>query len=443
MNWQGTYSVYFVINCAPLAFSNDAQWLVPIFLISGFLLCLLYFVQQLLHTLLKLRQANILALFVLIAFCCVQLLPSPKEAFYWASGGIMYTGFFSGMLLLLGMVLRFYTIPHKRAIWFDLSTIISFIVAGGNYPTALIQCEILFVLMMMAFFGGGYVQKQLFSLLPTFLASIAGLLINVLAPGNQIRMAANGLEHANSLFKTIDISFVISFDYAQKWLSPTLVLCLFAAIPICYDMIVHSTLKFPLPLLFTAISLAVYCSAFAPISSTWASVAGRYENVAYYTYVLFLFMNVFYYVGWITRKTEEILAWFSVKADNWNAAITATLKKCFVPAAFLFCIVIFVQSYPVIRNLPGFSSSYPYTFLQATKELLTGRAQMYHDEYLQRVAILTDSDVQDVILPTYTNAPEILYVSEITEDPSYGTNQDMARFYHKNSVRIAAIENGS
>lgn len=163
MNWQGTYSVYFVINCAPLAFSNDAQWLVPIFLISGFLLCLLYFVQQLLHTLLKLRQANILALFVLIAFCCVQLLPSPKEAFYWASGGIMYTGFFSGMLLLLGMVLRFYTIPHKRAIWFDLSTIISFIVAGGNYPTALIQCEILFVLMMMAFLGEG-MSRNNFSL---------------------------------------------------------------------------------------------------------------------------------------------------------------------------------------------------------------------------------------------------------------------------------------
>ena len=90
------------------------------------------------------------------------------------------------------------------------------------------------------------------------------------------------------------------------------------------------------------------------------------------------------------------------------------------------CLVIFRAS----SNQAGHYSSYgAYYYVH------TGEAYNFHQEYLERVAILSGPE-KDVQLPAYQFRPWFLCMGEISEDADNEANRSLAMWYHKDRVTL-------
>lgn len=65
----------------------------------------------------------------------------------------------------------------------------------------------------------------------------------------------------------------------------------------------------------------------------------------------------------------------------------------------------------------------------------TGEAYNFHQEYLERVAILSGPE-KEVQLPAYQFRPWFLCMGEISEDADNEANRSLAMWYHKDSVTL-------
>lgn len=76
--------------------------------------------------------------------------------------------------------------------------------------------------------------------------------------------------------------------------------------------------------------------------------------------------------------------------------------------------------------------------LTAVRELLNGEAAYYEAQYQERLRVLEDASVADVVRPPY-DVPEaldhFLYLGDISEDADNIVNRSIAEIYHKNSIR--------
>ena len=74
--------------------------------------------------------------------------------------------------------------------------------------------------------------------------------------------------------------------------------------------------------------------------------------------------------------------------------------------------------------------------LSAAYSLVTGEAQEYHAQMLERAEICRNAPEEDVVLPALTAKPWVLTYLDITEDPTDWKNVGMAEYYGNASVRL-------
>ncbi len=65
-----------------------------------------------------------------------------------------------------------------------------------------------------------------------------------------------------------------------------------------------------------------------------------------------------------------------------------------------------------------------------------GEAAAYEEEYQQRLRILRDDSVRDVVFVPYENRPDMLYVGDFDGDPDHETNRMAAQYFGKSSICV-------
>lgn len=78
--------------------------------------------------------------------------------------------------------------------------------------------------------------------------------------------------------------------------------------------------------------------------------------------------------------------------------------------------------------------------LSAAYSMLTGEAQEYHAQMLERAEICRSAPGEDVVLPPLTAEPWVLAYLDITEDPTDWKNTAMAEYYGNASVRLGSVK---
>lgn len=78
--------------------------------------------------------------------------------------------------------------------------------------------------------------------------------------------------------------------------------------------------------------------------------------------------------------------------------------------------------------------------MTACKVWLGGKGKQYDLEYRQRLAVLEDDTITDVVFAPYTVEPALVFIADGTEDPEFVNNREWADFYGKNSLVIRARE---
>jgi hypothetical protein len=435
--WQGTFSGLFLNALQPAIFGENFYMWTPIILLFSFVIGTLMLLKVFLLDYMKTDKYNFIIISLLILILSIQFMYSPVEGFYWYSGGILYTFFYSLTLILFSLVLLYLKSdnPFAKIFYAAFSSILGFLIGGGNYTTALTTVIILF--FIMAYHA---IQKNRHAIMLSaiFTFSLAGLIISVTAPGNAIRQASVG--HPNAI-KAIILSFVYgAYSVCNSTTVPVVIAWLFL-IPFIYRIVRDSEISFKHPLIFSVLSFCIYCSQVTPpFYALGLSLPERLINIVYYSYCILVLMNLFYFLGWISKKIEgQIFCnkpnWKNVIQDMLSIGRRYAGQISIVMAVLFFCTSIGLctvakgtDGKPQFSGLP--------TSVSAVQSLLNGDAKTYDTEANQRILAYQDTSQKTVQVKDYSVKPYLLCENDIVEDGSDWRNQLVAKFYGKESVQL-------
>lgn len=73
---------------------------------------------------------------------------------------------------------------------------------------------------------------------------------------------------------------------------------------------------------------------------------------------------------------------------------------------------------------------------KALREIISGMAAEYEWQYQERLNVLYDSEIQNVVFTPYSVRPEMIYVGDFTGEPDTVNNLKVARYFGKNSICV-------
>ena len=225
-NWQGLYVSGFTLAFQPAIFGNRYYGATLVCVLLPLFFCLYGLARCVVLRLDPAQRRLPWALALLLTFAFIEGMPAPVEGLYWFNGAMNYLPYFSLAVLNAGLAFALCfadKLPTRRKFFYTAAGCVCSLVIGGGHQVA----GLLNVLVLL--FAAA--RRRNFWQAPALAAAIAGLLLNVLAPGTQVRTAGfAGAGFAEAVVK----SFILAAMEWIRWLDVPL-LCLLAllVLPLC------------------------------------------------------------------------------------------------------------------------------------------------------------------------------------------------------------------
>lgn len=397
-NWDGCFLSMFIGCLPPVAF-HEKYYKYTFVIIAGMLAigvtALLY---VLLVRMFKFPIIHWLLITMAMLIMFFNFMPSIKEAYYWWVGGINYA-FLTGILLLSQALLLEYIVSGSK-ICLGFGSFFAFCVGIGNLLSGLVNPVILVLELTVLLFV--YKKEKILFLIPTICA-IAGLLCNVLAPGNLIRGGSELFHNPviGSIFKTIAVSAKFIPEFFKK---PMFWLCLFILVLIV-DGIAKgkTTYRFRYPLLFVVIAFGVYCSVFTPVVYVGSAYYGRCKNVSFYIFLFMLLLDALYITGWAFQR-------FSLRLNDF-------VKKGMVYVSLILVLI------SVKVDWLYFDSEL------ARESMRIGQAQEFHAKVMRRFNKYYDESIREVYVEPIEWIPTVFYWDD-------DCLKDLEHYFQKDFIKV-------
>ena len=364
---------------------------------------------------------------VLYLFSTIQCMPDGNEGLYWHAGVVNYTWAFAFLLLLLAVVLSGYKEKKqsKKILKIVCGCILAVFVGGGNYLTAL-QGSMWMILVSVAAWGmtgsrnKKEFSKKLITNLGIFLPAICLVLsfvLSVTAPGNEVRMS--GAQGFGAL-KAVLVSFYYCLTVPlQEWTTWPVVILLAMAIPFMWKTARRSGFLFPCPFLAVFLGFGMVSAGFTPNLYAQGQVGGgRLADTIFFLWIFWLYVVTFYVVGWFSRFMERR------EKGEFGRITIAQLYVCLIGCFWLGCSCL---HFMIDEDV--------YVGTQAFYSIRTGQAENYRKDNENRLALLYNEDVKNVVFSGFSDPPDLLLFQDITYDANDWLNQVMAEYYGKESVK--------
>lgn len=414
--WQGLYISAFLLSLQPAIFGSKWYALTGIIMLSLLVGSTVFFTIYILKHLFKRNILESAMVGFVISFLIIQYMPSCVEGLYWFNGAVNYSFFFAMLLLYICSLIEFQRAEFAlKVISLFISCILGvFILEGGNHVTALMGVVVTLTVLLVCYRRD---KKKTLGNLIILCIAIAFLYLNLSSPGTAIRQAAI---EANidriGIIQTVFMATKEAITNVGEWLGFKEIAVGVILSPILLPLTIYIReqfhFKFRYPLAVVIVSVAwlaiMYCPPFYAMS---AAGNGRLVDVVYYCFVILLYINVTYILGWFQ---EMVLVHGSLKTNvfGWKYMVTVIV--------LLFAVLIATGE-----------KTWGY---EAIIELYLGEPQQYSQEYLEREDILLNSSGRDVVVSSYNIKPVVLYFDDISEDANDWKNIAVADFYDVNSV---------
>ena len=423
VSWQGTYSAMFLMHLPPNVFGEAGYKLVTTIILSLYAGGIFYLFKPLVCTVLKGSRHMWCALAALFVLLTIQTVPFKGESFFWYNGSMYYTGYFALTFFFFGAVGR-YLITGKKHYPFILGFSAIFL-AGGNYVSLL--PAVLLMIIIVAFLIKKRSPKA-WKMAVVMLLMIGGLLVSAAAPGNQVR--GEGSIGNMPAYKAIALSIWQSVSYLRAWIDWWWLMTAIVVTPFFIQTYKKTTFSFRYPILIVGFIHGIFCSMSCPTFYAEGSTGpARVVAIVYYAFMLSTFVNYYYALGWLYRRWEmknNIKNNQVEKTTGWKARMPQIL------AAGAVLLLLVVQM--VSGKMAECSS------MQALHVLGTGEAAAYEAEYRERLKVLQDDSVKDVVFKPYEHQPAMLYVGDFTEDVENENNVEIAKYFNKNSIKVDYLD---
>ncbi len=418
-NWQGTFSAVFLMSLHPAVFSEQLYAITGLIMLGSLLFSTFFLLKVLLVEYARASRSCWVIAGCLVSFFSIQMAPSAFEGFYWFNGSVFYTFFYSLSLCLYAFVLKFFRAPSRKAAAWDLiaALLLAFFLGGGNYPTALLTLVLLTLAAAGTFLARLPLSRKI-GVLACLLLEAAAFLISIVAPGNAVRQeeCTNRLGAVNAIFTALLTAVQTIMDSTTL----PLLLALLALVPAFCSCTSRLSFRFPCPLLAPLAAICILgVEMTPPLYAMGGTGAARIQDLYHYTYCLLAVLTVFYLCGWFTHRCS--LSPKLGKNGQTSSAPAITLAVLALFCAAFLCL-------PQLRSVNGIS---------AFISLKNGEAQTYHREMMERLEQYQDPTIDDVVVEPITARPALFpsWLPGVTADPDYASNQRIAKFYGKNSIR--------
>lgn len=417
--WQGTYTSVFFMTLTPLIWGEEFYFIGPVFIITFLAFSIFVLVKVLVRDVLKADWASCIVMQVVTAATVIMFIYTAQSGFYWFNAGFHYVGMHSLFILFTAISISLFRARKKGStvLLLVFSMLGELMVAGGNFVTTL---QGLLVLLSITALGALLYRKRALLLVPAICIYAVGFYKNVTAPGNDKR-AANFVGWGYSAAESVLRSFPEAFRHMGEFTGLITIAVLVLLVPLIWQMVKKCDFSFRYPVLVLLWSFCLYATGFTPsLYSLGHGGLSRTLNAVKITYQLLLILNEVYLLGWLYgflckkgKKTPDGPAYW------WFYPL--------VGAVMLFL-------FSVAPNQAGCYSAYgAYYYIH------TGEAYNFHQQYMERVAVLK-SDVDDVVLEPYRFKPWLLCVGDLSENPDNEANWAVAVWYGKNSVKVDSPE---
>ncbi len=411
--FQGTWSSQILWRLEPSIW-GERIYVITIFLSLGILsLGIGYMLHQVLGNAVGLPFWSRLFIFSWILFFSIQYMPYPRGGLYWYTGMVQYTFAYGISMLSLGWAVKFMLTGVKRYLVYDVIAL--GYIGGAGYPVVVESGMILFFITIWFLLEQKGEERKRGALLFIPLAMVAiGFLISAAAPGNSLRGGEDygfSIERvAHVMVQSIVDGVTYSLDYILR--SRTLIFLPVAVALISISAKGAKTLPLKKTIIALVMGFLVVCYVHSPEiyagETVAAGVSGGVYDIYYYVLVLYLAMAG-YLIGGLLRKIVR----------EKQAVMARTVFFIFV---VLFCVVF-------RRFLVG--SMLDYTCFEYVR---SGQLKDFTMQMEERLVLLEDDEIQDVVLPEMNDQQGPLMHMALTSDPKAYTNYATGLFYDKNSI---------
>ena len=408
--WQGSFAAVFLMAFQPAIWGLSryglTTWLMVLSLIGG----IFFFFHRLMHGVFGVSKtlAGIMATVVSIA--CTQFLPSPNQSFYWYNGAVYYTFTFAVLLVLFSVIIGY--LLYGKWWRIGIAAVLGIVIGGSNYITALFAC----ICEVLLLAGLIWKKDKRWSalLLPTALLFIA-FAVSIRAPGNAVRQGLS--ETRPDALKAILQSFLAAGQNALHWMDLRFAACVLFLLPFLWNGAKQSGASFALPGAVSAFSFCLFASLFTPhLYALGSDGPDRLKNILYFAFLIFSVLNLFWWLGWISRKRAETREKENGVSRKSFCLFSVLAALCLAGSVLLFHGTI--------------------TSVAALSELRSGDAQHYYIQATERQIVLEDPGISECEFRPFDTKPYILYFTDMTDDPTSYENEDTATFYGKDSIVV-------
>lgn len=329
--WQGTYSAVFLFSLQPAIWRQGWYAVTPLILIGTLVFGLGWFCYAVCVDLLRMDRRAWLAVWMVASILCVQFPRDASEGFFWYNGGMFYTFFFGLLLLWLGLAIGTAVKRNIGRARFILRSVflvlLSFLLAGGNYPTAL-----LFGILLTVFTAWSALRYR--RMLPTLLVALIvfgiGFYFNIVAPGNSVRQAL--LERQTPITAVLSAIAGTPVRLLGQFLRHPGILAILLLVwsPLCLVLLNGSERRFRFPLPVAILSFLLLAAMFTPSYYAMGN-AGSYRlwNIVMFAFYLLLMINLYYAAGWWKRRFPA----------GFSKALSFLQKRKRIAPAYLLLVV--------------------------------------------------------------------------------------------------------
>ena len=417
-SWQGTFTGIFFMALNPGIYSDSLYPLGIYLLILLFCGSVLIFLKVALRNCLGMEKypAAIISMGMLILI--FQFMVSRSEGLFWFNGGFYYTGFYAFALLMFSALL--YSAKSERRIypWIAgaFAPVFALLVGGSNYTCALTAG---FALGIFTVYRWVFDRKHAALSSISLAVLLAALVINAMAPGNQVRQA--NFESPGAV-RAIIYSLIYGLQFISKYIGLPVILGLLILLPQIYRGAEKSRLTFAMPGVLSMVSYFVFASSFTPSFYALNKIGPpRTLNISFFTLMLLLLFNIYYWCGWICKIAGAKLRFSSKK------------KAARIKTALPLCLV---MGFLAITLGMGLENPNSVTSIGALRSLYNGEVTTFHDENIRLIEALKEPGVQNVVVKPYSVKPFFYYQSNLSEDPETLLNRCTAKYYGKESVVV-------
>lgn len=429
-NWQGTWFTLFLFTLSPNIFWEGGYVIVVFISLGCLIFSYAYLADFYLGRKLGFRRSTTAVLVCLLLYLSLQYIPRTTSGIYWFNGIMHYSIPF--VLAVLAIVHSQKYIDRKRKRDYLILFISFLLLGGGSYlaplAAALTVCLQLFCEIKFSIENKRIeinFDKRNLMIIPAFIAEGIGLIISFMAPGNKVRGGEEFGFDAGWIIETIKasikdgISDGIGYFQTNYVITVTYVLIFF----LLWYEIRHIRIKerdFRLPLIFVIFMNGVYWATYAPAIYSRSDVSGGVPNTYFHIFLIITLANMVYVHGWFYKKFGKKV---KRRAEN---------KKSYIYGAVLL-LWIAAFSYFSLNDEIITTNGYCLEYIKS------GELKSYYETRKKQHEILKDAGDTDVVVPELVGRYPLLHM-ELSEDPSYSKNVEMANFYNVRSVKAEMVE---